>query len=351
MQNDFNLSLIKTSESMYYDNEGSKLQFETSEKYGIKWECNLNDFNCFDTIKKFGCLGEVTKVINKTSEDPYLIKLIMKSSIDHKLHKELSLYFKQMYKMNNEKRKFCLLLENHFEDEDHLYLLYEYPKNGSLENILARKVHEGEKWCLVKDVYELISYFHKLGHFNLPLYANNIFFGKHCKLKICFSFENLKECEYYIPPETLLNLNITEAIDYWRFGVIMYVILSNGQFPFLCNENKIKRSISSSDLCSLKHLMKKQYLTLISFFLQREPEDRMALIKFRDLLFSINFFENNNVYTSSKTPKELLLLLTAFRKKQIAKTKSIQYFIETYQKQRKELTKINWSEFKKNENK
>ena len=128
---------------------------------GLERECCKTDF--YREGDKFigkGGFGEVWKVIHKTTNRVYVIKVIDKKSIqEQKLVNQMNREIEIMYKVNH---PHLMKLVNHFEDDDKFYMIMPFASKGQLYSLLRRQVRFDQRTAAqyMRETIEAVRYLH-----------------------------------------------------------------------------------------------------------------------------------------------------------------------------------------------
>lgn len=141
---------------------------------------------------------------------------------------------------------FIVSLYNTYEDDDCVYLVMEYMKNGSLFDYIRdyEVVPEGTARRLFTELLIAIQYIHsKLKVVHRDLKAENIMLDENYNARLidfglCNVFDD-DENQFstkcgspaYTPPEMAKNQPYTKSMDIWSLGVVLYSMLV-GELPF-----------------------------------------------------------------------------------------------------------------------
>lgn len=260
-------------------------------KSGDDRESNLEDFYMLEEPVKYGCLGILITSIHKVSKVKYALKIIKKEEIisEKNYVENWNIFIDNNYRLTNQN---LIKFINHFEEENHLILIYAYMKLNLLEFI--------EKHFSNDDFYENLSmqYFIQVvgavlfmnnnKRLNLDLRPENVMIDKQNLIKITdvknkeiiskfFNNNNnnninnknstgaannlnninnnnsiTKEIpavtlDYYTTPEELdsfaksdvfelLGLDKSDKADVWRLGALLFHLVT-GKAPYQANDS------------------------------------------------------------------------------------------------------------------
>jgi len=197
-----------------------------------------------------GGFGKVYKVRHKVSRNVYAIKVINKEKIiQSKLCDQMRLEIRIMYALNHEH---IIKLFNHYEDDEHFYLVLEYAPKGHLYEKLKMMGRLTEKLAAqyMREVFSAVEYLHSC---NPPIIhrdikpENILLDAKECA-KLCdFGWSNFfnpdsKRMTYcgtpdYLSPEMIKKEGHDQHVDLWNLGVLLFELLT-GRPPFQGNDQK-----------------------------------------------------------------------------------------------------------------
>jgi len=297
-----------------------------------------------------GAFAKVIHVKEKGTKKEFALKIVNKSESNIDLinrMKEEILILKQLEHEN------IVKYYGQFENLNQLFIKMEYLKYGTLENWMKthKNISEEEASLIIKKVLSAIAYLHQNQICHRDLKPQNIMFAREndlSSIKIIdfgLSLQNvdsLFNSDYcgtliYMAPEEIERKSYYLSVDNWSIGILMYMLLNNGEHPFYhendnrktflknLKENKplvFKNKIS----CMAMHLIKKllEYDPIKRYkasdalkhpWITRNPEDKIPQT-FNEQLntFSIinnaknlmmisiflNYFKKNNIYQKYK---------------------------------------------------
>lgn len=195
-----------------------------------------------------GGFSRVVRVENRTSRQPYAIKMIDIIQGKDVFEAELSV-------LRRVRHRFVIQLVEVFESRDKVYMVMELATGGELfDRIIAKgSFTERDAIRVTKMVMEGLKYLHSLGITHRDLKPENLlYYHPGNDSKILITDFGLSACrragdEYmqtacgtpeYIAPEILARKPYNCLIDEWAAGVICYIMLS-GTMPF-DDENKTR---------------------------------------------------------------------------------------------------------------
>ena len=215
---------------------------------GLEPESKIHDFEKEKEIGKGG-FGLVWKVVHKKTQKVYCIKVIQKHGIiEQKLVEQMNREIEIMYILNH---PHCLRLKNHFEDDNHFYLVMPLAVKGQLYRVL-RKFRKFDERTAAQILRETISALQYLHHFNPPIIhrdikPENLLLNEGGRVLLAdFGWSNFSDggvrktfcgTPEYIAPEMLLKKGHDTGVDVWSVGVLMFELLA-GYSPFVAKNNQ-----------------------------------------------------------------------------------------------------------------
>ena len=189
-----------------------------------------------------------------------------------------------------------------FEDDENLYLILEYCKNGDLNNFLDKREHltEFEAQCYLKQIIQGLKYLHDRNIIHRDLKLENIFLTENMEVKLGdFGLalqlkkdeENImdKPCGTlkYMAPE-IFEGNHSKKSDIWALGIILYELLFGKLFI------EIDKKTIKTEIDELKKFydyngirISERAKNLILQMLEFDPKKRPSL----DKIITHQFFE------------------------------------------------------------
>jgi serine/threonine protein kinase len=236
-----------------------------------------------------GGFGKVYKVKHKTSRNVYAIKVISKAKIiENNLCDQMRLEIRIMYSLNHEH---IIKLCNHFEDDDHFYLVVEYAPKGHLYTKLklVGKFPERLAAQCMREVISAVQYLHSTTPpiIHRDIKPENVLLDAKERAKLCdFGWSNFfnpesKRMTYcgtpeYLAPEMIEKKGHDQSIDVWNLGVLLFELLT-GKPPF---QGATQRDLFANIL-KLKIMFPKGFPALAKDLVQKllkaNPKERISL--------------------------------------------------------------------------
>lgn len=192
-----------------------------------------------------GAFGTVIKAREKGTNRDVAVKIISKeksiSSAMVQLKREVTVLEKAEHPN-------IVKLYDFFETDKEIYIVMEYIKSGTLKEYIEKNkgnITEKQTQEIIFYLLQSVEYLHKLNICHRDIKPENIMFNDFNDLSslklIDFGFstqlERKDENEFcgtikYMAPEQLMGECYNKNIDLWSVGIIMYILLNQGNHPF-----------------------------------------------------------------------------------------------------------------------
>ena len=247
------------------------MEITLDEIYQINQNIFNSQYKYISTLAK-GSFGTVIKSLDLKTNKQVAVKIISKlndaQEAINQLKKEVSVLKKTNH--NN-----IVKLYDFYETSSEIYIIMEYIKGGTLKTYMKKNKENLNENTTKKIIFYLlnaINYLHKLKIIHSDIKPENIMFENEediSTLKLIdfgLSSFNNKENEYcgtflYMAPEILFNNKklLTNEIDIWSVGIIMYQLLNKNIHPFF-NKFELKKNKKDFLLQNLKNYEKSNKL-------------------------------------------------------------------------------------------
>ena len=231
------------------------MEITLDEIYQINQNIFNSQYKYISTLAK-GSFGTVIKSLDLKTNKQVAVKIISKlndaQEAINQLKKEVSVLKKTNH--NN-----IVKLYDFYETSSEIYIIMEYIKGGTLKTYMKKNKENLNENTTKKIIFYLlnaINYLHKLKIIHSDIKPENIMFQNEediSTLKLIdfgLSSFNNKENEYcgtflYMAPEILFNNKklLTNEIDIWSVGIIMYQLLNKNIHPFFNKFEQKKNKI------------------------------------------------------------------------------------------------------------
>ena len=227
------------------------MEITLDEIYQINQNIFNSQYKYISTLAK-GSFGTVIKSLDLKTNKQVAVKIISKlndaQEAINQLKKEVSVLKKTNH--NN-----IVKLYDFYETSSEIYIIMEYIKGGTLKTYMKKNnLNENTTKKIIFYLLNAINYLHKLKIIHSDIKPENIMFENEediSTLKLIdfgLSSFNNKENEYcgtflYMAPEILFNNKklLTNEIDIWSVGIIMYQLLNKNIHPFF-NKFELKKN-------------------------------------------------------------------------------------------------------------
>ncbi|XP_063546244.1 uncharacterized protein LOC134754099 [Cydia strobilella] len=243
------------------------------------------DFDFGPALGK-GKFGEVYQAREKKSKYVVALKVLCKrmikdSQIEHLVRREVEIQ-KEMRHPN------ILRLYGFFDDKDHIYLILEYAKQGSLFGLLQQRgrFDENTASIYIRDLTKALIYCHGKKVIHRDLKPENILIGPNGEPKIAdfgwsvrsTSSKRMTICGTldYLTPEMLTRKPHNYGVDIWGLGVLCYELLV-GLPPFARKEPKQRYLKIMQVIIEYPEYVSEKAKDLMGKLLVVNPENRLPL--------------------------------------------------------------------------
>eukprot|EP00331_Platyophrya_macrostoma_P008449 CAMPEP_0176431400 /NCGR_PEP_ID=MMETSP0127-20121128/14795_1 /TAXON_ID=938130 /ORGANISM="Platyophrya macrostoma, Strain WH" /LENGTH=538 /DNA_ID=CAMNT_0017813411 /DNA_START=70 /DNA_END=1686 /DNA_ORIENTATION=- len=267
---------------------------------GWEREATLEDFEKTGDLGS-GAFGKVGRYKHKKSGIVYALKQMNKAKLKAtEMVDQIKTEIKIMYSLQHDH---IIKLYNHFEDDEHIYLVIEYASGGQL----WQKLHtmEGKRFPekmvaqYIKDLATVLEFLHGRGIIHRDIKPENILLDKSGRVKLAdFGWSNFLKPDVvrttfcgtldYLPPEMLTSTHAhDQMVDIWSLGILTYELLT-GRAPFMptsvdlskANPKDIERQ-TQENIANVKYDFPKDFpplaKDLVSRILKRNPKTRIGL--------------------------------------------------------------------------
>ena len=202
------------------------------------------DFKYIETIDH-GAFGTVIHVIEISTNKDMAIKVINKSSSHSSLIDKVKEEISILKKLNHEN---IVKFFGFFETNNQLLIKMEYIKYGTLSKWIKnhKKISEEEASTILKQIFSAIVYLHGKQICHRDIKPENIMLSRENDLNgikiIDFglssqNFDKLMNHDYcgtyiYMAPEQIEKKLYFISVDIWSIGILMFMLLNNGNHPF-----------------------------------------------------------------------------------------------------------------------
>ncbi|KAI9344598.1 kinase-like domain-containing protein [Obelidium mucronatum] len=252
-------------------------------------DVKLEDFDILSVLGR-GAFGKVMLIEEKSTKQLYAMKALKKEFIIQSDDVESAKLEKRVFqKASQSQHPYLVNLHSCFQSDSRLYFVMEYVCGGDL----MCHIQERKRFSQVRakfyacEVLLALDFFHKNNIIYRDLKLDNILMCPDghikvtdygiCKENMPYGMVTRTYCGTpdYMAPEILNQSKYGRAVDWWSFGVLIYVMLV-GRYPFHGDdENDILEAIVS-DAIEYPTNMPKETLSLIQGLLKKDARGRLG---------------------------------------------------------------------------
>nr|KAJ3412449.1 Serine/threonine kinase [Polyrhizophydium stewartii] len=249
----------------------------------------IDDFH-FVAVLGRGAFGKVMLATEKATNQLYAIKALKKEFIiqndDVKSTKLEKFIFQAA---SAEHHPFMVNLHSSFQTDSRVYFVMEYVAGGDLMCHIQdkKRFSQARTRFYACEVLLALQYFHQNNIVYRDLKLDNILLGVDghikvadygiCKANMPYGATTSTFCGTpdYMAPEILMNRRYGVAVDWWSFGVLIFVMLV-GRYPFHGDdENDILEAILA-DAIEYPSNMPRVTLSLLQSLMNKVPSRRLG---------------------------------------------------------------------------
>jgi len=228
---------------------------------------NLSDFEVLKNLDSYNGNNVVSKVRSLKNDKIYAMKKVELNKI--KNNQERQLCFEEMEKLKTLKHPHLLRYYKTFQDNNDLYMIFEYMNNSDLNSfisahqIIGKKIREEEIWNFILQCLSGLDYLHRENLAYLAIRPTNIFLNNEQKLKIGLFYDT--------PKVTDRNYDINKDIHF--IGLYFYKMCFS-HYSFLkyskwINDFEIKKNI-------INDTYSKDLIDIIFKMIEDDPKKRQS---------------------------------------------------------------------------
>ncbi|KAJ3125778.1 Serine/threonine kinase [Nowakowskiella sp. JEL0407] len=261
----------------------------TGQKKGAPTKVTLDDFH-FVAVLGRGAFGKVMLAEDKHTNQLYAIKALKKEFIIQNDDVKSTQLEKRIFQYASKAHHpFLVNLHSCFHNESRLYFVMEYVCGGDLMCHVqeTRRFTQARAKFYACEVLLALEFFHSNNIIYRDLKLDNILMGPDghikvadygiCKEKMPHGSTTRTYCGTpdYMAPEILMNHRYGRAVDWWSFGVLIFVMLI-GKYPFSGeDENEILDAILDDSIDYPSNLPRDTY-NLLQGLLNKNPAKRLG---------------------------------------------------------------------------
>ncbi|KAI8838210.1 kinase-like domain-containing protein [Chytriomyces cf. hyalinus JEL632] len=249
----------------------------------------LEDFDFLSVLGR-GAFGKVMLIEEKSTKQLFAMKALKKEFIIQSDDVASAKLEKRIFqKATQSQHPFLVNLHSCFQTDTRLYFVMEYVSGGDL----MCHIQEKKRFSQVRakfyacEVLLALDFFHKNNIVYRDLKLDNIVMCPDghvkvidygiCKENMPYGMVTRTYCGTpdYMAPEILSQQKYGRAVDWWSYGVLIYVMLV-GRYPFHGDDESDILEAILSDTIDYPSNMPKETLNLIQGLLNKDPKRRLG---------------------------------------------------------------------------
>ena len=251
-----------------------------------------SSFTYIETIAS-GSFGTVVRARNrnKKTTQEVAVKIINKTrfKIDSSKIKQEIMILKQLNHPN------IVKFLDYIETTNTIFIIMEYISKTTLKTFLTNNknsINEETASTIMKHLLHAIQYIHSKNICHRDIKPENIMFSNESdlsSLKLIDFGLSAQHKEYfllpefcgtliYMSPEQINNKNYTQGVDIWSAGIILYLLLNNGEHPYYHENDSKNKCISNIKQGKFKQIKQcsQMALHIIKVMLEPSPHIRIS---------------------------------------------------------------------------
>ncbi|KAJ3299239.1 Serine/threonine kinase [Borealophlyctis nickersoniae] len=252
-------------------------------------DVKAEDFN-FVAVLGRGAFGKVMLSSEKATGVLYAMKVLKKEfTIQNDDVKSIKLEKRIFQAASAVHHPFLVNLHSCFQTDTRLYFVMEYVPGGDLMAHIQthKRFTQPRAKFYACEVLLALEYFHKMNIVYRDLKLDNILMDRDGHIKVAdygICKENMPYGQAtrtfcgtpdYMAPEVLSANRYGRAVDWWSFGVLIYVMLI-GRYPFHGEDEHEILDAILSDAIEYPHTMPQATLTLLQGLMNKNPARRLG---------------------------------------------------------------------------
>ncbi|KAJ3079706.1 Serine/threonine kinase, partial [Quaeritorhiza haematococci] len=249
----------------------------------------LEDFHFLAVLGR-GAFGKVMLATEKTTKHLYAIKALKKEFIIQNDDVKSTKLEKRIFQAaSTTKHPFLVNLHSCFQTGSRVYFVMEYVSGGDLMCHIQekRRFSPARTKFYACEVLLAVEYFHKNNIIYRDLKLDNILMTPEGHIKVADYGICKEDMPYgsttrtfcgtpdYMAPEILQNKRYGRAVDWWSFGVLIYVMLF-GKYPFHGEDEYEILDTILADAIEYPPNMPRDTLSLLQGLLNTNPAKRLG---------------------------------------------------------------------------
>ena len=287
------ISYFKKDKIYYFDNKENRNIWLEKFREAIGQKNIKNKYKISKKIIGEGAFCSVKYGTNILTNQNVAIKIINKKNLDNN---ELESVMNELYIMKICKFPYIIKLYDIYETNNHIYIIMEQCKTGSITNYLKNNKYKLQENIIKEIIYKLllvIEFIHSLGIIHRDIKLDNILFfdesKKNIRLidfglsKILGINEKSTDCcgtLAFAAPELLQEKPYSKSVDIWSLGIVIFFLLC-GYLPFIAEHPEdVLNQIINSPTPFKENIWKNisvEAKDFVSGLLEKNPEKRFNI--------------------------------------------------------------------------
>ncbi|KAI8588262.1 kinase-like domain-containing protein [Geranomyces variabilis] len=252
-------------------------------------EITLNDFNFLAVLGR-GAFGKVMLASEKATQSLYAIKALKKEFIIQNDDVKSTKLEKRIFQAASAAHHpFLVNLHSCFQTDTRVYFVMEYVSGGDLMAHIQEKKRfsQARAKFYACEVLLALEYFHANNIIYRDLKLDNILMAPDGHIKVAdygICKENMPYGQTtrtfcgtpdYMAPEVLSSNRYGRSVDWWSFGVLIYVMLV-GRYPFHGEDEQDVLDAILNDAVEYPSNIPKDTLSLLQGLMNKNPARRLG---------------------------------------------------------------------------
>ncbi|KAJ3166445.1 Serine/threonine kinase [Geranomyces variabilis] len=252
-------------------------------------EVTLNDFNFLAVLGR-GAFGKVMLASEKATQSLYAIKALKKEFIIQNDDVKSTKLEKRIFQAASAAHHpFLVNLHSCFQTDTRVYFVMEYVSGGDLMAHIQEKKRfsQARAKFYACEVLLALEYFHANNIIYRDLKLDNILMAPDGHIKVAdygICKENMPYGQTtrtfcgtpdYMAPEVLSSNRYGRSVDWWSFGVLIYVMLV-GRYPFHGEDEQDVLDAILNDAVEYPSNIPKDTLSLLQGLMNKNPARRLG---------------------------------------------------------------------------
>ncbi|TPX64063.1 hypothetical protein SpCBS45565_g06148 [Spizellomyces sp. 'palustris'] len=252
-------------------------------------DVTLNDFDFLAVLGR-GAFGKVMLATEKATQQLYAIKALKKEFIIQNDDVKSTKLEKRIFQAASAAHHpYLVNLHSCFQTDTRVYFVMEYVSGGDLMAHIQEKKRfsQARAKFYACEVLLALEYFHKNNIIYRDLKLDNILMAPDGHIKVAdygICKENMPYGQTtrtfcgtpdYMAPEVLMSNRYGRAVDWWSFGVLIYVMLV-GRYPFHGEDEQDVLDAILNDAVEYPSNIPRDTLSLLQGLMNKNPARRLG---------------------------------------------------------------------------